>query len=39
MLLLMHIHRSSPVEHMDAMFWISEAAEPATVLNFCVPEI
>lgn len=39
MLLLMHIHISSPAEHADAMFCISEAVEPATVLNFCIPEI
>lgn len=35
----MQVHRNSPVGHVDAMFYISEAVEPATVLDFCVPEI
>lgn len=39
MLMLMQVHRNLPVGHVDATFCISESVEPATVLDFCVPEI
>lgn len=35
MLLLMCIHRSSLVEHVDAMICIPQAVKPTTVLDFC----